>query len=60
MIGFLANRATRFVLEEVFEVDHEAAKWTGRAVGLVTGLVVGDISGGFDLPDTDTDVPDTE
>jgi hypothetical protein len=55
MIGFLANRATRFVLEEVFEVEHNTAKWIGRGVGLVTGIAIGDPSGGFDVPDTDID-----
>jgi len=55
MIGFLANRVTRFVLEELLEVEHDTAKWIGRGVGFATGIAFGDPSGGFDLPDSDTD-----
>ena len=55
MIGFLANRVTRFVLEELLEVEHDTAKWIGRGVGVATGIAFGDPSGAFDLPDSDID-----
>lgn len=53
MIGFMVNRAVRFVLEEVLEVDHEAAKWIGRAAGLAAGVAFADPSGALDVPDFD-------
>jgi len=50
MIGFIANRATRYVLEEC-GVDKNTAKWIGRGVGAATSLIIMDASGFFDVPD---------
>ena len=58
MIGFIAGRATRYVLEAC-GVEKKTAKWIGRGVGVGTSLVIMDASGFFDIPDMpDGDVPD--
>jgi ribosomal protein S5 len=58
VIGFIAGRATRYVLEAC-GVDKKTAKWVGRGVGIGTSLATMDASGFFDLPDIpDGNVPD--
>jgi tetrahydromethanopterin S-methyltransferase subunit G len=44
MVGFIANQTTRIILEKN-GVDKKTAKWIGRGVGILTGAVIGDLSG---------------
>jgi hypothetical protein len=50
MIGFIANRTTRAILERN-GVDKGKAKWIGRGVGVMVSLMSCEPSGFVDVPD---------
>jgi hypothetical protein len=49
MVGFIANRSTRVLLEKC-GVDKKKAKWIGRGVGAAISVMSLEPSGFIDIP----------